>query len=34
MKLLIICSTSFYDRIPPIKDELESKGFDLVMPNC
>ena len=34
MKLLIICSTSFYDRIPAIKDELESKGFVLTMPNC
>lgn len=34
MKLLIICSISFYDRIPEIKDKLERKGFDLVMPNC
>jgi len=34
MKILIICSTSFYDRIEPIKKELETKGHILKMPNC
>jgi hypothetical protein len=34
MKLLIVCSTSFYDKIKPIKEELENKGFILKMPNC
>lgn len=34
MKILIICSTSFYDKIKPIKEELESKGHVLKMPNC
>ena len=31
-KIMIICSTSFYNMIPPIKEELE-KRFELVMPN-
>jgi len=34
MKLLLICSTTFYDKIPPIKEKLESMGHSLVMPNC
>lgn len=34
MKILIICSTSFYDRIPPIKEKLELAGHTLTMPNC
>ena len=34
MKILIICSTSFYDKIKPIKEELENKGYALKMPNC
>lgn len=33
MKLFIITSTSFYDKIAPIKEELENRGFELVMPN-
>lgn len=33
MKIFIISSASFYDRIPPIKEYLEKKGFELVMPN-
>lgn len=33
MKMFIISSASFYDKIPPIKEYLESKGFELVMPN-
>ena len=31
-KIMIICSTSFYNMIPPIKEKLE-KRFELVMPN-
>ena len=34
MKIMIICSTSFYDKIEPIKTYLEKKGFLLKMPNC
>lgn len=34
MKILIICSTSFYDKIKPIKEYLEDKGHVLKMPNC
>lgn len=34
MKILIVCSTSFYDQIPPIKEYLEAKGYELKMPNC
>ena len=33
MKLFLISSSSFYHRIPPIKEYLEAKGFDLVLPN-
>ena len=33
MKIFIISSATFYDKIPPIKQYLESKGFELVMPN-
>lgn len=31
---MIVCSTSFYDKIEPIKDDLENKGYLLKMPNC
>lgn len=34
MRILIVCSTSFYDRIDPIKEKLESMGHILRMPNC
>ena len=34
MKILLICSTTFYDKIPSIKDKLEENGHTLVMPNC
>ncbi len=33
MKIFIISSASFYDRISPIKEYLEKKGFDVIMPN-
>lgn len=32
-KLMIICSSSFYDKIPEIKELLE-KEFEVVLPNC
>lgn len=34
MKIFIICSKNFYDRIPPIKEKLENKGHIIYLPNC
>ena len=34
MKILIVCSTSFYDKIEEIKDKLCNKGYEVVLPNC
>ena len=34
MKIMIVCSTSFYDRIEPIKEELLKRKYELIMPNC
>lgn len=34
MKVLIVCSTSFYDRVEAIKNELESNGHIVITPNC
>jgi len=33
VKILIICSTSFYDKIKTIKEQLVSLGHVLIMPN-
>ena len=33
MKILIVCSTSFYDRIKPTKEELEIKKYEVFLPN-
>ncbi len=33
MKILIVCSTCFYDKISFIKDELEKEGYSMMMPN-
>jgi len=33
MKIFIICSKHFYDRIEPIKEELESMGYVITLPN-
>lgn len=33
MKILIICSKSFYKFIPPIKEELEVMGHEIFLPN-
>ena len=34
MKILIICSKKFYDRIPQIKANLERKNIEVYLPNC
>ena len=34
MKIFLICSKRFYDRIPDIKRSLEEAGHVLTMPNC
>lgn len=34
MKILIICSKSFYNKIPEIKKSLEAKGHRITLPNC
>ena len=33
MKILIICSKVFYDKIPPIKEKLEQMGHVVELPN-
>lgn len=34
MKILIICSTSFYNRIKDVELKLIQNGHNVVMPNC
>jgi len=34
MKILMICSKAFYDKIPPIKEKLENMGHTIILPNC
>lgn len=34
MKVLIICSKRFYEKIPNIKNELEQKNIQVFLPNC
>ena len=34
MKILIICSTSFYDRIKDVAEVLTKNGHQVKMPNC
>ncbi|MFA7252474.1 MAG: hypothetical protein WC027_01320 [Candidatus Paceibacterota bacterium] len=34
MKIFIICSKNFYDRIPEIKETLEKMGHIITLPNC
>lgn len=34
MKILIVCSTSFYNKIEEIEKELTKKGHTVIMPNC
>ena len=33
MKLFLICSKYFYEKIPPIKAELEQRGHQITLPN-
>lgn len=33
MKILIICSKAFYEKIPPIKERLEEMGHRIELPN-
>lgn len=33
MKIFIICSKAFYNKIPPIKKELEKMGHNIELPN-
>lgn len=34
MKIMLICSKAFYDKLGYFKSELESRGHEVVMPNC
>lgn len=34
MKIFIVCSKRFYDRIPDIQKELEKQGHVIALPNC
>lgn len=34
MKILLICSKSFYSKIPEVKKYLEQKGHNIYLPNC
>ena len=34
MKIFIICSKNFYDKIPPIQKTLEENGHEITLPNC
>ncbi len=34
MKVMVVCSTSFYDKVEDVKIKLESNGHKIVLPNC
>ena len=34
MKVMIVCSTAFYDKVGSIKEELEHNGHYVIVPNC
>ena len=34
MKIFIICSKAFYNKIPHIREELENMGHTIILPNC
>ena len=34
MKIFLICSKNFYNKIPDIKIALEQKGHEISLPNC
>lgn len=33
MKIFIVCSTKFYDKVDEISEYFKSKGFDIIYPN-
>ena len=33
MKIMLICSTSCYDKVAGVKEELESMGHSVIVPN-
>ncbi len=34
MKIMIVCSSSFYDKIPVIQQKLLDFGYEVILPNC
>ncbi len=34
MRIFLICSKVFYDKVPAIQKELETAGHEVVLPNC
>ena len=34
MKVLVVCSTSFYDKVENVKNGLEKNGHIVYLPNC
>ena len=34
MRVFIICSKAFYEKIPTIKEKLEQNGHTIILPNC
>lgn len=34
MKIFVICSKRFYNKVSAVKKELEEKGHDITLPNC
>lgn len=34
MKIMIVCSTSFYDKVDDIAKTLRKNGHEVIMPNC
>ena len=34
MKVMIVCSTTFYDKVGPIKEQLEKNNHKVITPNC
>ncbi len=34
MKIFLICSKTFYDKIPGIKNTLEDRDIEVTLPNC
>ena len=34
MKVMIVCSTAFYNKVDEVKEKLESMGHTICLPNC